>query len=409
MKQSTLFTHTQKNAPRDEVSLNAQLLIRAGYVDKLMAGVYTLLPLGLRVYNKIETIIREEMNALGGQEIFMPSLNPKENWETTDRWEHLDALIKLGFDEEKNMALAPTHEEIIVPLAKKFVNSYKDLPFSSYHFQNKFRKEKRAKSGILRGREFIMKDLYSFHANQEDLDAFYDKATESYKKIFDRTGIGEKTYLTYASGGTFSKYSHEFQTLTDAGEDIIHICDKCHIAINREIIEDLKHTCPECGNTELREDKAVEVGNIFKLGTKYSAPFDLSYTDEKGEKNSVIMGCYGIGLQRLMGTIVEVSHDDRGLIWPKSVAPFKVHLISLGKNEEAEKIYLKLLAKNIEVLFDDRDVSAGAKFADSDLIGIPYRIVLSEKSLAAGGAELKKRNEKDNRIVKIEDVIKELN
>ncbi len=409
MKQSALFTKTQKNAPKDEISLNAQLLIRAGYIDKLMAGVYTLLPLGLRTYQKIENIIREEMNALGGQEVFMPSLNPKENWEKTGRWENLDVLFKVGFEgDEKNAALAPTHEEVIVPLAKKFVSSYKDLPFSSYHFQNKFRKEKRAKSGILRGREFIMKDLYSFHADQKDLDEFYEKATKSYQNIFERTGIGKKTYLTYASGGTFSKYSHEFQTLTEAGEDMIHICDTCHIAINKEIIEDLEHTCPVCKSKDLREDKAVEVGNIFKLGTKYSEPFDLTYTDATGEKKTVVMGCYGIGLQRLMGTIVEVSHDERGIIWPESVAPFKVHLISLGKDEEAGKIYDELQKNNIEILFDDRDVSAGAKFADSDLIGIPYRIVISEKSLASGGVEIKKRNEKESRIVKIEDIMKEL-
>lgn len=408
MKQSQLFTKTQKNAPRDEVSLNAQLLIRAGYIDKLMAGVYTMLPLGLRTYNKIEAIIREEMNALGAQELFMPTLNPRENWEKTGRWENLDVLFKVGFEgDEKNAALAPTHEEVLVPLAKKFVSSYKDLPFSAYHFQNKFRKEKRAKSGILRGREFIMKDLYSFHTDQADLDKFYDACTESYKKIFERAGIGDTTYLTYASGGTFSKYSHEFQTLTPSGEDMIYICDKCKVAINKEIIKDLDHACPVCKNKDLREDKAVEVGNIFKLGTKYSEPFDLNYTDEKGEIKTVIMGCYGIGLQRLMGTIVEVSHDDRGIVWPESVAPFKVHLLSLGKNEEAQKLYEELEKNNIEVLYDDRDASAGEKFADSDLIGLPYRIVVSSKSLENGGAEIKKRNEKESRIVKIEDIAKE--
>lgn len=409
MKQSQLFTKTQKNAPKDEVSLNAQLLIRAGYIDKLMAGVYSLLPLGLRVYQKIENIIRQEINNLGGQELFMPTLNPKENWEKTGRWENLDVLFKVGFEgDEKNAALAPTHEEVIVPLAKKFVSSYKDLPFSAYHFQNKFRKEKRAKSGILRGREFIMKDLYSFHANQESLDQFYEACSLSYKKIFERVGIGEKTYLTYASGGTFSKYSHEFQTLTEAGEDIIYICDKCKVAINREIIDDLSHACPQCKSKNLREDKAVEVGNIFKLGTKYSAPFDLSYTDEKGEKHPVVMGCYGIGLQRLMGTIVEVCHDEKGIIWPESVAPFKVHLISLGKNEEAEKIYNDLTKNNIEVLYDDREASAGEKFADSDLLGLPYRLVISEKSLSQGGVEIKKRSEQASKIIAIDQIIEEL-
>jgi prolyl-tRNA synthetase len=408
MKQSQLFTKTQKNAPRDEESINAQLLIRAGYIDKLMAGIYSYLPLGWRVVKKIENIIREEMNAIGGQEIFMPSINPKENWEKTGRWETLDALVKIGYENEKNMTLAPTHEEIVSPLAKKFISSYKDLPKYVYQFQNKFRNEKRAKSGILRMREFIMKDLYSFHANQKDLDEYYEKATQAYKNIFERVGLGEKTYLTYASGGSFSKYSHEFQTLTSAGEDIIYICEKCRIAINREIIEDLEHKCPLCGNAELREDKAVEVGNIFKLGTKYSKPFNLTYTDEKGEQKDIIMGCYGIGPQRTMGTIVECNHDEKGIIWPEAVAPFKVHLISLGKNEEAQKIYDDLEKKGIEVLYDDRDTSAGEKFADSDLIGLPYRLVISEKSIKAGGLELKKRNEKEAIIISSEEALERL-
>lgn len=406
MKQSNLFTKTQKNAPKNEESLNAQFLIRAGFIDKLMAGVYSYLPLGLRVVKKIEDIIREEINAIGGQELFMPSLNPRENWEKTGRWEGLDALVKIGFEDEKNMALAPTHEEIITPIAKKFVSSYKDLPFSAYHFQNKFRKEKRAKSGILRMREFIMKDLYSFHANEKDLDEYYEKAVQAYKNIFDRVGLQDITYKTYASGGTFSKYSHEFQTVTSAGEDLIYICNKCHIAINKEIIEDLDHKCPLCKNTKLKEEKAVEVGNIFKLVTKYSKPFNLTYRDSDGQEKTVIMGCYGIGPQRVMGTIVEVHNDENGIIWPESVAPFKVHLISLSQNEEAEKIYKDLIKNNIEVLYDDRDVSAGEKFADSDLIGLPYRLVVSKKSLKAGGVEIKKRNKKESKIVSIEEFLK---
>jgi prolyl-tRNA synthetase len=409
MKQSQLFTKTQKNAPKDEESINAQLLIRAGYIDKLMAGVYSYLPLGLRVVKKIENIIREEMDAIGGEEIFMPSVNPRENWEKTGRWETLDALVKIGYDNEKNMALAPTHEEIVSPLAKRFISSYKDLPKYVYQFQNKFRKEKRAKSGILRMREFIMKDLYSFHTGQDDLDKYYEKAVQAYKNIFERVGLGEKTYLTYASGGSFSKYSHEFQTVTSAGEDIIYICEKCHIAINKEIIEDLKYTCPLCGNKKLKEDKAVEVGNIFKLGTKYSNPFNLNYRDENGEEKPVIMGCYGIGPQRTMGTIVEVFHDDKGILWPEAVAPFKVHLISLDQNSESQKIYDDLTAKGVEVLYDDReDVSAGEKFADSDLIGIPYRLVVSKKSLAGGGVEIKKRGERESKIVSVEEVLKTL-
>ncbi len=408
MKQSELFSKTNKSAPKDEESVNAQLLIRGGYIDKLMAGIYSYLPLGFRTFKKIEEIIREEINAVDGQEIFMPSMHPKENWEKTGRWDSLDVLVKIGLGEEKNMALAPTHEEVVAPLAKKFIESYKDLPKAVYHFQNKFRGEKRAKSGILRLREFIMKDLYSFHSSQDDLDRYYDRVSKAYKNIFERMGIGEKTYFTYASGGTFSKYSHEFQAETEAGEDTIYICEKCHIAINKEIIEDLRHTCPQCGNADLRQTKAVEVGNIFKLGTKYSEPFNLVFKDQNGEDKPIIMGCYGIGPQRLMGTIVEIFHDEKGIIWPEAVAPFIVHLIHLGKNQEAEKIYQKLNSEKIEVLFDDREVSAGEKFADADLLGLPYRVIISEKSLTAGGLELKKRNETVSRIVSIDELLKML-
>jgi prolyl-tRNA synthetase len=408
MRQSQLFTKTQKNAPADEVSINAKLLIRAGFVDKLMAGAYTMLPLGWRVMKKIEQIIREEMNAIGGQEFFMPSLHPKENWLKTGRWDTVDDLYKIKDESGKEFALGPTHEEVIVPLMKKFVFSHKDLPFFAYQFQNKFRMEKRAKSGILRGKEFIMKDLYSFHLTEKDLDEYYDKAKKAYFNIFKRCGIGEKTYLTFASGGTFSKYSHEFQTETEIGEDIIFICSSCNMAFNKEIKGEISH-CPECQNHAFHEKKAVEVGNIFKLKTKYSEPFNLAVKDEKGNNVTVIMGCYGIGLQRLMGTIVEINHDKDGIIWPEAVAPFKAHLISLNKNTEAEKIYQTLNVNNIEVLFDDRDdIGAGEKFADADLIGIPYRVVVSEKSLKAGGYELKNRDETDSSIIAERELIKSL-
>lgn len=389
------------------MSLNAQLLSRGGFADKLMAGVYSILPLGQRVMKKIENIIREEMNAIGGQELYLPTLQPKENWEKTGRWSSMDDLYKVKDSSDREFALGSTHEEIISPLVKKFINSYKDLPFAAYQIQNKFRMELRAKSGLLRGREFLMKDLYSFHLSQEDLDAYYEKAKMAYKNIFDRAGIGENTFITFASGGSFSKYSHEFQTLTDAGEDIIYICNKCNLAINKEIRHETPK-CPDCQGDDFREAKAVEVGNIFKLGTKYSEPFDLKVRDEKGEMKPVIMGCYGIGLQRLMGTIVEVHHDGKGIIWPESVAPFRAHLISLGKNEEAEKIYDNLLKNNIEVLFDDRDVSAGEKFADADLIGIPYRVVVSKKSFESGGAEIKKRPEPASEIISIDAILQRL-
>ncbi len=408
MKQSKLFTKTRRETPKDEIAKNAQLLIRAGFINKEMAGVYSYLPLGLKVLKKIENIIREEINAIGGQELLMSSLHPKENWEKTGRWDSLDVLYKVTDSLERENALGPTHEEIVVPLAKPFISSYRDLPFSVYHFQNKFRKEVRAKSGILRGREFIMKDLYSFHSTKEDFEEYYQKAKEAYINIFDRVGIGELTHIAFASGGSFSKYSHEFQTISSTGEDVIYICKKCSVAINKEIIDKQKE-CPECEGDDFEEKKSIEVGNIFDLKTKFSDPFGLEYKDIDGNRKPVLMGCYGIGLGRVLGTIVETLSDDKGIIWPKSVAPFRVHLLSLDQNQKSKEIYDDLIKKGIEVLFDDREgVSAGEKFKDSDLIGIPYRIIISEKSLKSGGVELKKRNEDKSDIIKIEEIISKI-
>jgi prolyl-tRNA synthetase len=393
MRQSELFTKTKREAPKDEEAMNARLLIRAGFIDKLMAGVYTFLPLGWRVFKKIENIIRKEMETLGGQEILMPSLQPKTNWEQTGRWEAYDSLFKFAsFYSKIDYALGPTHEEVVSPLLGKFVFSYKDLPKYVFQIQNKFRDEKRAKSGLLRGREFFMKDLYSFHRDENDLDKYYEKVGKSYEKIFKTVGLGGLTYLTFASGGTFSKYSHEFQTLTPAGEDIIYICEKCKIAVNKEIINE-QNVCPQCGSKNLKEEKAIEAGNIFKLKTKYSAPFNLKYKNEKGELRDVVMGCYGIGLNRLMGAVVEIYHDEKGIIWPESVAPFKVHLLNLSDKRQAtsDKVYRTLQKNGVEVLYDDReDASAGEKFGDADLIGIPYRAVISEKT--GDKIEVKKRD-----------------
>ncbi len=406
MLQSKLFTKTRKEFPSDEVSKNAQLLIKAGFVDKLQAGVYTYLPLGFRVLKKIENIIREEMNKAGGQEILMPSLHPKENWEKTGRWDTMDDLYKLKDSSGRENALGPTHEEIVVPLAKQFISSYKNLPVSVYQIQNKFRMELRAKSGILRGREFMMKDMYSFHKDEADLTRYYEVMKESYAAIFNRAGIGEKTYLTFASGGSFSKYSHEFQTLAPNGEDTILICDKCRIAVNNEIIAE-QSICPKCGGSDFRKEKAIEVGNIFELKTKYSKPFNLTYKDENGIDKDVTMGCYGIGLGRVMGTVVEVLSDEQGIVWPDSIAPFAAHLIQLTTSDqqqttkkEAENFYNILVKNGVEALYDDRaDKSAGEKFAEADLIGIPYRIVISEKSIASGGVEIKRRDEDTSKIV----------
>ncbi|MDP3836927.1 MAG: aminoacyl--tRNA ligase-related protein [bacterium] len=403
MRQTQLFTRTLKELPKDETSYNAQALLRAGFIDKVAAGVYSFLPLGLRVLNKIREIIREEMFSVEGQEISMPAFAPKENWESTGRWESLDILFKIAASDKKEYALNPTHEEVVTPLAKKFIYSYRELPFAVFQIQTKFRNEKRAKAGLLRGREFLMKDLYSFHLDQAGLDAYYDRVSDAYTRIFDRVGLGEKTYFTFASGGSFSKYSHEYQTLTESGEDIIYICDKCRLAINKEIIAE-QNTCPTCGSSELREEKAVEVGNIFKLGTKYSDAFALGYSDASGAKKPVVMGCFGIGLSRIMGTVVESSHDERGIIWPEYIAPFRVHLLSLNVNEKADEIYKNLTEAGVEVLYDDRDVSAGEKFADADLIGCPYRVLISKKTLEAESAEVKKREETTAELIKINEL-----
>lgn len=403
MLQSELFSKTKKEAPKDEEATNARLLIRAGFIDKLMAGVYTFLPLGLRVLKKIENVVREEMRTLGAEEILMPSLQPKSNWQKTGRWDSYDSLFKFkSFYSETELALGPTHEEIVSPLLAKFVSSYKDLPRYVFQIQNKFRDEPRAKSGLLRGREFFMKDLYSFHKDEADLDDYYEKVKKSYQKIFETFGLGGKTCLTFASGGTFSKYSHEFQTLTPAGEDKIHICGKCRVAVNDEIINE-QNNCPQCGNKNLKSEKSIEVGNIFKLKTKYSNPFGLAYKNEKGESCDTIMGCYGLGINRLMGAIVEVFHDERGIVWPMTAAPFDAHLILLkaenGKVKSfADKIYKDLQKAGIDVLCDDRSgVSAGEKFADADLIGIPYRLVVSEKT--GDKIEIKKRSEKEAKLI----------
>lgn len=403
MRQSLLFTKTRREPPADEVSKNAILLTRAGFINKEMAGVYDFLPLGLRVLNKIIGIIREEMNALGGQEVFMSSLQRKELWERTDRWsdENVDAWFKTSLKDGAELGLGFTHEEPISNMLEQFVSSYKDLPFSVYQFQNKFRNETRAKSGIMRTREFIMKDLYSFNSDPEAHQKFYEQVKEAYRRIFNRAGIGEKTYVTEASGGSFSSRSHEFQTVCEAGEDTIYVTNESKKeAINKEIDNRL-----EMGR------KAVEVGNIFTLGTKFSDPY-LKFKDESGKEHPVFMGSYGIGPARLMGTIVEVLSDEKGIVWPKEVAPFRAHLLSLGNSdgmkELADEIYKTFESNGIEVLFDDRDLRAGEKFADSDLIGIPTRVIIGEKTVESKMFEVKDRNSEDVRMLSLEHLLEEL-
>lgn len=406
MKQSQLFTKTKKESPADEVSLNAELLIKAGFINKEMAGVYSFLPLGLRVIKKIENIIREEMDQIGGIEMRTSVFQRKEVWEKSGRWndEVVDVWFKTKLKNGGDIGLSFTNEEAYSDILKQYVSSYKDLPVYPYDFKNIFRNETRSKSGILRGREFYWKALYSFSKDEAEHNEFYEKAKQSYKNIFQRAGIGHLTYLCFASGGSFSKYSHEFQTITGVGEDTIYIDENKGIAINSEVYNDEVIENLGLKKEDLVEKRAIEVGNIFSLGTKFSDPFDLKYKDEKGEEKLVIMGSYGLGLTRLMGTIVEVLSDDKGIIWPESVAPFKIHLLALGTDEkvcsEADNLYKDLSQKGIEVLYDDRNsLSAGEKFADADLIGIPYRIVVSKRSLADGGFEVKKRTESNGKVV----------
>ena len=398
MRQSTLFTKTRKEAPSDEVSKNAQLLIRAGYVHKEMAGVYSYLPLGLRVLNKINTIIRSEMNSVGSHEVSMTALQSKEVWETTNRWSDdvVDNWFKTTLKNGTELGLGFTHEEAITNIMKNFVSSYKDLPFSAYQIQTKFRNESRAKSGILRGREFLMKDLYSFSTNKEEHEVFYERMKDVYMNVFRNLGIGDNTYITISSGGTFSKYSYEFQTLSEAGEDFILIDEQKNIAVNKDDINDEILAEAGMNKDNLVEKKSIEVGDIYSLEYKFSRALGLKFKDENGEEQLVYMGSYGMSPTRLMGTIVEVYSDDKGLVWPTSIAPFAVHLVELGSADgsvrtEAEKIYNELTARGVEVLWDDRDLRPGEKFADSDLIGIPTRIVVSEKSLAQGKIEMKDR------------------
>lgn len=406
MRLSQLFTKTLRESPKDEESINAKLLIRGGFIEKNSAGVFTFLPLGLRVLEKLVSMIKKEMNEVSGQELLMPALVEKKYWEASGRWDvEIGYEVKGKKEEKANFVLGWSHEDILSDFAKRFINSYKDLPQAVYQVQTKFRYEPRAKSGLLRGREFLMKDLYSFHESEEDFSKYYDVVKEAYFKIFKLCELD--TVYTLASGGDFtSGNTNEFQVLSLIGEDTIFFCPKCQYAENKEISK-LKEgdKCPQCGD-EIRKEKAIEVGNIFPLGTKYSEAVNLNFVDKDGSKKLVVMGSYGIGISRLMGTIVEIHNDEKGIIWPESVAPFKIHLITLdGKNKEASKIYNELTERGVEVLYDDREEqSAGEKFADADLIGCPLRLVVSEKTLEKDSVELKRRDEQKAELVKIKDL-----
>lgn len=414
MKQSVLFTRTRREPPKDEIAKNARLLTRAGYIHKEMAGAYSFLPLGLRTLEKIIGIIRAEMNSIGGQELHLTALQEKKVWETTGRWDDkaVDAWFKTKLKNGSDVGLGFTHEEPLTLLMKDHIRSWRDLPLSVYQFQTKFRNEERAKSGILRTREFLMKDLYSFNIDEKSHQDFYEKAKAAYIRIFDKLGIGDETFVTFASGGSFSKYSHEFQTVTEAGEDTIHVDRKKKLAINKEVLSDEALKDLDLKRDDLAEHAAVEVGNIFTLGTRFSDAFSLMYKDATGESKPVFMGSYGIGPARVMGVIAEIWSDEHGLVWPESVAPFAVHLVALfdeagAVKKSADELYDKLTKKGVEVLYDDRDANAGEKFSDSDLIGIPKRYILSEKSLKDSSVEVKDRLTGKTAMIRLENLLSE--
>jgi prolyl-tRNA synthetase len=405
MRLQTLFTKTRRENPADEQSKNAILFERAGYVHKNLAGVYSFLPLGNIVLQNIVSIIRKEMVGLGAQEVSLSALQDKEVWKKTDRWddEKVDNWFKTTFKSGGETGLGITHEEPLTNLMRDHISSYRDLPRYVFQFQTKFRNEARAKSGIMRGKEFLMKDLYSFSKTVEEHDAFYAQVRAAYIRIFDAVGLGEVTYPTFASGGIFSKFSEEFQTITDAGEDTIYVDSEKKVAVNKEVYTD--EVLAELGLSKdtLKEIKAVEVGNIFNLGTKFSDPLGLTYTDESGERKPVVMGSYGIGPGRLMGTIVEVFSDDKGIVWPSSVAPARVHIVQLGTNEEvvstATNTYNGLISAGVTTILDDRDLRPGEKLSDAELMGMPHILIISEKSLKAGGIEYRNRKTGETQII----------
>lgn len=414
MKKSQLFTRTSKTVPADETAKNAQLLIRAGFVHKEMAGVYTLLPLGLRVVENIIAIVKKEMDGIGGVQMKTSALQNKDVWEQTNRWDDkiVDNWFKTTLKNGTEVGLSFTNEEAYSNLMRSFITSYKDLPVYAYDFKTIFRNETRSKSGLMRGREFYWKALYSFSANEQSHNEFYERAKEAYQRVYQQLGLGNGTYLTFASGGTFSKYSHEFQTVSEVGEDTIYIDEEQRIAVNKEVYTDEVLADLGLDKSKLVEKRAIEVGNIFSLGHKFSEPFGLTYADENGQDKLVFMGSYGIGITRLLGVVAEQLSDEKGLVWPVSVAPFSVCLVQLGDDsavaEAAEKLYEELQKAGIEVLYDDRDARAGEKFADADLVGIPYRLVVSLKTLESGSVEFKSRTENDTELVKFDEIAKKL-
>lgn len=414
MRLSQLFTKTSKVIPADETAKNAQLLIQAGYVYKVMAGVYAYTPLGLRVLENIKQIVREEMDAVGGQELIMSSLQKQETWEVTGRWddETVDVWFKSALKDGTEVGFGWSHEEAVIEMVKRYLESYKDLPINVYQFQTKLRNELRAKSGIMRGREFVMKDMYSCSVDAAQHEQFYNATIDAYTRVYDRLGLGDDTYVTFASGGAFTEFSHEFQTICEAGEDVIYVNREKNIAVNEEVLNDETLATLGVGRDELEKVKSAEVGNIFNFGTHKSEQMDFSFTNQQGEKQFVHLGSYGIGITRVMGVIVEKFADEKGIVWPEAVAPALVYIARLGGDDEvvaaADALYKDLTRAGVAVLYDDRDVRPGAKFADADLLGIPYRVVISSKTLAAGVLEIKHRSASESAMMKSQEFIEKI-
>lgn len=407
MRRTQLFVKTQKDAPADEVAKNAQLLIKAGFVYKVMAGVYAYTPLGIRVVENIKQIVREEMNAIAGKELIMTALQRPDTWKGTGRWSDdvVDVWFKTELKDGKELGLAWSHEEAIIEMMKQHISSYKDLPQYVYQFQTKFRNELRSKSGIMRGREFIMKDMYSCSINEQEHEAFYQSCIEAYKRVFDRLGLGDETYVTFAAGGAFTKFSHEFQTICDAGEDVIFVNREKGIAVNEEVMDDENLKQLGIKREELTQVKSAEVGNIFNFGTQKSEEMDFGFTDANGQKQFVHLGSYGIGVTRVMGVIAEKMSDEKGLVWHTNIAPYTVYLATIGDVAgQADSLYAELTSQGIDVLYDDRDARPGDKFADADLMGIPIRLVISERTLADNQVEFKLRTEDKSELVASEDI-----
>ncbi len=413
MRISNLFTKTSKNVPAGEIAKNAQLLIRAGYISKVMSGVYVYAPLGLMVLEKIKQIVREEMNSVGGQELIMSTLQKKETWDVTGRWDDkvVDMWFKSKLQDGNEVGFAWSHEEAIIEMLKEFVVSYKDLPVNVYQFQTKFRNELRSKSGIMRGREFLMKDMYSCSIDEKQHNQFYNDTIEAYNRVFERLGLKDDTYMTFASGGAFTQFSHEFQTVCEAGEDTIYLHKEKNIAINEDVMDDENLNKLGINRDELEKVKTAEVGNIFNFGTKKSEDTNFTFTNKEGNKQLVYFGSYGIGITRLMGVIVEKFSDDKGLVWPENIAPFKIYLLRIGGDQatgHTNDLYREFTEKGFEVLYDDRDIHPGQKFADSELLGIPYRVTVSDRMLENDQYELVERKNGQKSLLTREQLLAKL-